>query len=210
MSDAPGGLWEHPTLVLDPGFHTAMIVRADAAAGVAVTASHDKTVRVFDLEDGRLLRTLRLPAGPGNVGKAFATAISPEGALIAAGGTTRDPSSGTEQIYLFDRASGALVHRLDGLPNGVAHLAFSPDGCFLAAALGRPNGLRVFDREAGWAEVARDPDYSDCSYGVAFAPGAGASLATTSWDGRIRLYPPLAELAAGAMWPPAASSASGG
>ena len=208
MNDAPGGLWERPTLVLDPGFHTAPITRADAAAGVAVTASLDKTVRVFDVADGRHLRTIRLPAGPGNIGKAYAVAIGPDGELIAVGGLTRfteaDPQ---EQIYLFDRESGALLHRIDGLPNVVNHLTFSPDGRFLAAALGA-GGLRVFDRERGWAEIARDPVYGDASYGVAFAPGAGASLATTSRDGRIRLYRPLAELPAGGRLAPAAEVAA--
>jgi WD40 repeat protein len=51
----------------------------------AVTGSDDKTVRIWSLATGALLRTIRLPAGPGEVGKAYAVAISPDGALIAAG-----------------------------------------------------------------------------------------------------------------------------
>ena len=92
-------------LALDPGMHTAPIVRADvdAAGRLAVTGSEDQTVRVWSLADGTLLRTIRLPIGPGNVGKVYAVAISPDGALIAAGGwmrwTDADPQ---EQIYLFD------------------------------------------------------------------------------------------------------------
>ena len=54
-----------------------------------MTGSDDKTVRVWSLADGTLVRTIRLPAGPGNVGKVYAVAISPDGALIAAGGWTR-------------------------------------------------------------------------------------------------------------------------
>ena len=38
---------------------------------------YDKTVRVWTLTDGRLERTIRLPAGPGNTGKVHAVAISP-------------------------------------------------------------------------------------------------------------------------------------
>ncbi len=140
--------------------HTAAIRRADVdrEGRFAVTGSDDKTVRVWSLADGRLQRTIRLPAGPGNVGKVYAVAISPDGELIAAGGWTRwteaDPQ---EQIYLFDRASGEMVARLQGLPDVVNHLTFSPDGRYLAAMLGGANGLRVYAREAGgWAETASD------------------------------------------------------
>src|SRR5208283_1314570 len=99
----------------------------------------------------------------------YAVAISPDGALIAAGGWTRwteaDPQ---QQIYLFDRATGALVRRIEGLPNDVAHLAFSPDGARMAAVLGS-GGLRVYARHTGWAEAARDEDYGSQSYGADFA-----------------------------------------
>ena len=184
------GLYDRPVLVLEPGMHTAPIRRADVdrEGRFAVTGSDDKTVRVWSLADGRLQRTIRLPAGPGNVGKVYAVAISPDGALIAAGGWTRwseaDPQ---EQIYLFDRASGEMVARL----RGPAQRRHSPDllagRAVSGGDAGRANGLRVYAHEAGgWAETASDPDYGDHSYGAAFA--ADGRLATTSLDGQVRLY----------------------
>jgi WD40 repeat protein len=178
-------LYDQPVLVVDPGMHTAMISRADAdrAGNWGVTGSHDKTVRVWSLADGALTRTIRLPAGPGHVGKAYAVAISPDGGLIAVGGLTEaDPH---EQIYLFDRASGVMVKRIAGLPDCVNYLTFSSDGRRLASSLGF-GGIRLYDRDRDWGETARDPDYGDQSYGAAFAPDG--RLAATAFDGKVRLY----------------------
>jgi WD40 repeat protein len=139
-------------LVVDPGMHTAKIsnASADKDGRWAVTGSNDKTVRVWSLADGSLARTIRLPEGPGDIGKVYAVAISPDGALIAAGGWTRSTDADRqEQVYLFDRESGALVRRIDGLPNSVNHLAFSPDGIRLAAVLSH-GGLRVYARQTDW------------------------------------------------------------
>jgi WD40 repeat protein len=184
----PPGYHDRPVLVVDPGRHAAGIRRADvdAAGRFVVTASHDKTVRVWSAETGALERTIRLPAGPGNIGKAYAVAISPDGTLIAAGGWTAP--SAPNPIFLHARETGALEAVIPGLPEVVFHLAFSPDGRFLAATLGGAHGLRVFDRERAWAEVARGEGYGDSSYGAAFS-GDGR-LATTSDDGRLRLYSP--------------------
>ena len=121
----------------------------------AVTGSDDKTVRVWEVATGKLLRTIRLPAGPGNVGKVFAVALSPDGTTIAAGGWTKGVA-GEEQIYLFDRAGGRMTGRLGGLPDAVFHLAFSPNGDRLAATLAS-GGLRLYRRNAGGASASPFP-----------------------------------------------------
>ncbi len=184
----PEGLYDRPVLVLDPGMHTAMIGSADvdAVGRYAVTGSDDKTVRVWSVADGHLERTIRVPAGPGYLGKVYAVAISPDAKLIAAGGWTVSTGQ-SEQIYLFDRGSGRIVQRIGGLPDVVLHLIFSLDGRRLAATLLGANGVRVYGREEeSWAEVARDTDYGDSSYGADFS--TDGRLATTSLDGHVRLY----------------------
>lgn len=188
----PAGLYDRPVLVLDPGMHTGAIRRVDVdrEGRFAVTASEDKTVRLWSLADGRLERTIRLAAGPGLVGTAYAVAISPDGTTVAAGGWTRiselDPQ---EQVYMFDRGTGAMIGRIGGLPNIVNDLAFSPDGSRLAAVLNDGRGLRLFARDPSgrWPEVAADGAYGDRSDGVAFIADS-RRLATTSCDGRVRLY----------------------
>lgn len=166
--------------------HTAKIGRIgfDKAGRFVVTASHDKTARVWDARDGRLLQILRPPIGDGNEGKLYAVALSPDGALVACGGWTGFEWDKSHSIYLFDRASGALRRRIAGLPNIINDLEFAPDGARLAATLGG-NGVRVF-RVADGALDWEDRDYGEQSNGASW-DGAGR-LATTCLDGLIRLY----------------------
>lgn len=86
-SASPPGLFDRPALVIDPGFHTTPINSADvdAAGKIALTGAIDGTVRVWSVVDGVLRKTIRLPRGPGDVGKVYAVAISPDGELVAVG-----------------------------------------------------------------------------------------------------------------------------
>jgi WD40 repeat protein len=180
-------LYDRPVLAIDPGMHTAKInsQAVDAAGHFAVTGSDDRTVRIWSIAAGKLLRTLWIPVGPENVGAVYAVAISPDGSTIAAGGWTERVTGGTV-IYLFDRESGNLIRRIaDDLSNVTYFLTFSPDGRYLAATRGR-NGLRVFDRDKDWSEAFRDDRYRDISYGAAFA--RDGRLVTTSYDRLIRSY----------------------
>ncbi|MEI7843002.1 MAG: caspase family protein [Gallionellaceae bacterium] len=177
-----------PLLRIDPGEHTAIIkhIATDEAGRYVVTASHDKTARVWRVADGQLLSTLRIPIGSGNEGQLNAVALSPDGQTVALGGWTDDENS----AYLFDRASGRLLRRLTGLPEVINYLAFSPDGRSLAATFG-DNGLRLFSVADGRL-LAQDTDYGGDSYSVHFSPhalnGNEQRLVTTSWDGSLRLY----------------------
>jgi WD40 repeat protein len=134
--DGSPELTTEPILRIETGQHGALIRRIDTDAEnrFAVTASEDKTVRVWSLPEGRLMRVLRLPIDQGDIGKAYAVAISPDSSTVAAGGWTG--TAGHMNVFLFDRASGELKQRLRDLPNVVHHLAYSPDGRRLAASLG--------------------------------------------------------------------------
>src|ERR1700730_5412850 len=178
-------LYERPVLVVDPDMHTAVskTATADAAGRFLVTGSEDKTVRIWSASDGKLLRTIRMPAGSGYIGKVFAVAMSPDGNVVAAGGWGEGPP--VSAIYLFDRNTGKMTKRIEGLPDDVLALAFSADGRYLAATCGS-SGLQVFDRDKNWAEAFRDESYGGPSFGAAFADDE--RLATSSYDGKVRLY----------------------
>jgi hypothetical protein len=179
-------LSEQPMLVVDPGMHTAQIkaVDVDAVGRLAVTGSYDRTVRVWSVTDGKLLQTIRMPAGPGHLGKIFAVAMSPDGALVAAGGWMNDATE--ESIYLFETRTGKMAGRIAGVPGTTHSLAISSDGRYLAAGVGGRDGLRVYDRDRQWSEAFRDTDYDGNIYGATFA--ADGRLATASDDGKVRLY----------------------
>jgi WD40 repeat protein len=174
-----------PFLRIETGMHTAPIMRidVDAKERYLVTASHDKTVRVWDLTSGKLLQVLRPPIGPGNEGRLNAVASSPDGETVAVGGMI-GPAVDEMNIYLFDRNSGRLQGRIAGLPDVIPHLAYSTDGRYLAAALGA-GGIRIYRSRDG-VEVDRDTNYGGSSYWVEF--DRAGRLVSTCLDGYIRLY----------------------
>jgi hypothetical protein len=133
-------------LRIDAGTHTATIKRIGVSADgrLLATGSKDKTVRLWALPEGKLLRTLRPPIGDGGEGKIYAVALDPAGRWVAAGGwTTKSGADGF--VTLFDPETGAVFARLGPLPNVVLELEVSSDGRWLAAGLGGKNSVRVWD-----------------------------------------------------------------
>jgi WD40 repeat protein len=84
----------------------------------------DKLVGVFDVQTGKRVLTL---AGH-TEWEADATALSPDGKLLASTGTDK-------QILVWELATGKLRHQLKDQPYRTAALAFSPerDACWPAA-----------------------------------------------------------------------------
>jgi WD40 repeat protein len=167
--------------------HTAPISGAavDAAGRIVATGSTDKTIRIWSVSDGNLLQTIRVPAGPGYVGRVHTVAMTPDGSLLAAAGWGE--RSGVAPIYLFDSVTGKMAARIAGdLSYSTDNLVFSADGRYLVATLFGNGGLRVFDHDKNWSEAFRDTPYGAASYGAAFA--TDGRLATASNDGKIRLY----------------------
>jgi DNA-binding beta-propeller fold protein YncE len=127
----------------ETGYHTQGITAAalDSTQRYLVTASLDKTVRVWDPTTGKLIRTIRPPLGEGLEGGILAVGISPDGKTIACGGRTgvrsreitesrlfAGPTDDTGHqesrsekyqrtqysyfVYVFDRDTGNMIHNI--------------------------------------------------------------------------------------------------
>ncbi|MDR3682920.1 MAG: caspase family protein [Geothrix sp.] len=183
----PASLKVTPVLRLETGLHTAAI-RALSFSGdgrMVLTASEDKTARLWEMPTGRLLRTIRPTVEAGKVGMLYAAALSPDGQVAALGGWTRGHRDGGHRILLVDTRTGSYLRILDVGPQVVNFLAFSPDGQRLAAHLGGTLGLRLL-RVSDGALLGQDLDFTQPSYRGAF--DATGRYAATGDDGFLRLY----------------------
>ncbi len=178
-----------PQLRVEPGSHAGLIRRVvvDAPRQRLVTCADDKTIRVWQLPEGRLVATFYVPADAGHEGQLFALAVSPDGRTVAAGGWTGWDWDRAGSVYLYDLASGRMTGRFGGFPDAIASLAFTPDGRHLVVGLQGRAGLRVV-RAGDGAIVAADAEYEDKLMDVDFTPDG--RLATVALDGFARLYTP--------------------
>ena len=187
-------------LDLDTGGHRDFIkdIAFTPDGDTLISASDDKTIRVWDWRSGITLSTIRGQIGPGNEGKIFALAVSPDGTTLATGGWY-GPGTGAEPPYgdlrLFDLKSGRLTAVLEGNSLPVFDIAFSPDGGMLAAG-GQDGYVYVWQRDAaeesGWrAHTRLDADSWHVDR-LAFAAG-GTRIAATTTDNGIRLWNLTAE-----------------
>jgi hypothetical protein len=172
-----------PILVLEPGAHTGPIRRlaVNGDETVLVTASDDKSARLWDVASGTPIATLHPPVGAGPIGRLYGAAISPTG-LLALGGTTA-AAGGSHRIYLFDLRSHASAGSFDAHGGDIKRLEWSPDGALLAAAYAGKPAVRVFDRSGALVYEER---FKGDAYYVTFS--STGRMAVTASDDTVHLY----------------------
>jgi WD40 repeat protein len=99
-----------------------------------VSASSDRTVRLWDVATGECLRKFE-----GHTDEVFTAVFHPDGTRIASGGRDR-------AVWLWDPASDQEVARLPGHTSYIWSLAFSPDGKTLVSGSG-DSTVRLWDTE---------------------------------------------------------------
>jgi WD40 repeat protein len=169
-----------PLLRIEAGRHTGGILRisTDEHNRYLASVSLDKTVRIWDLPNLELRGVLRPPIGNGIKGTLYAVAMSPDGQAIACGGVEGE-------VLVFHRDTGRLIHRLQGLPTIITHLAYSRDGRWLVTTLGGQHGIRLYDTLT-YSQVDQDHAYGAASHYAEFSNDG--RLITVSDDGHLRLY----------------------
>lgn len=133
----------------------------------AVTAGFDRTVRLWDLQEGKEVHVLR-----GHTGQVYFADLSADGKLIVSGGDDND-------CRLWDAKTGEQIRTFSG--NWVTCVRFSPDGKTVAAS-GFDGLVRIWETATG-NEIRRLAGHRSIAQHVAFAPN-GDQLASCSghWD----------------------------
>ncbi len=176
-----------PLLRVETGMHTSLVRRVlpDLPRNRLITCSDDKTVRVWQMPEMRLVSVLRVPIDAGHEGQLSAVAVSPDGETVATAGWTGWDWEGHASIYFFDVATGELIHRISGFDNVVNALAWLDDGEHLAVGLQGYSGFRVLNLREG-STVAADTQYLDDVMDMDVS--RRGRIIVTALDGFVRLY----------------------
>ena len=147
-----------------------------------VTASFDRTARIWDTESGEVLRTL-----DGHTGVLRAAVFSPDGKRIVT-------ASDDRTARIWDAESGSVnfgkeLQKLEGHTDSIWSVAFSPDGTRIATA-SYDRTARIWDAESGSVNFGKElqklEGHTYPVVSVAFSPdGKRIATASNNWTARI-------------------------
>lgn len=176
----------HPIADVDIGAHIDRTtgIDFDARKNRLVTASDDRSIRIWDATNGRLLRTIWVPRDERKDGELYALAVDPKTSTAVVGGWTGYDWDGSMSIYVVDLNTGKFRGRIQGFEERIASLAYSRDGKKLAVVL--LNGHLLVLSVPDYKVQAENHLCKSTAYRVDFGPRD--RLVTNCFDGYIRVY----------------------
>jgi WD40 repeat protein len=170
----------HTTAVTGVAYSTdgRMLASASASPDGAGYFKPGGEVKLWDVETGREIRTLRRDTGVFQV-----LAFSPDSRLLALGEGGSFATSG--EAHVWDVATGGEVFILRGHTSNVSGLAFSPDGMRLASA-SLDRTIKLWDMATG-EEVLTLRGHTSGVMTLTFSPD-GQLLASGGVDWTARIW----------------------
>jgi len=139
----------------------------------AVSASGDKTLKVWDLKSGQEIRTLS-----GHASEVKAVAVTPDGRHAVS-------ASGDKTLKVWDLKSGQEIQTLSGHSMRVNAAIMTPDGR-RAVSASDDCTLKVWDLKSG-QEIQTLSGHTLTVKAVALTPD-GLHVISGSWDNTIRIW----------------------
>lgn len=176
---------EAPILRPETGLHTAAINQVVVTKdGRLLTASDDKTARLWSVTATEQPMVLRVPIGLRSEGALYTAAASPIKNSAVVGGSTGIDWDKAGTVYGFDLNTGKMTGRIAGIQGTIRVLNYSQDGRYLAIGSGS-GWLRVIDIE-GKAMAMDAAICQDMLVAAEFLQDG--RLVTACLDGQLRLY----------------------
>jgi len=165
----------HPALIRTLAGHTRSVSRCAISAdgSIVVSASDDRTLKVWSAQTGEVRLTLR-----GHTSVVFDCAISLDGSLIVS-------ASWDRTLKVWDACSGEELLILQGHTSGVIGCAISPDSSFIVSASG-DNTLKVWDATTGEVRLTLQ-GHTDHVIGCAISAD-GLLIVSASKDKTLKVW----------------------